>query len=194
VGALVRFFCFWAPARRAAGHDEIGSEEVYRDIPADLRALVEPVAADHGFELVDAEVQRGRPGLVRITVDTPRGDGRVPVDALAALSREIETQLDAADWMEGSYRLELASPGLDRVLGREKDFAAACASGCEVKIQTRRPQNGRRRFKGVLVGFEEGTVRLRSDGEEFAIPFDDIEKANTIYKFTSADFKARANK
>jgi ribosome maturation factor RimP len=167
---------------------------VYRDIPADLRALVEPVVADHGYELVDAEVQRGRPGMLRITVDSPSGDGRIPVGALADLSREIETQLDAADWMEGSYRLELASPGLDRVLGREKDFAAACATGCEVRIRTRRPQDGRRRFKGVLVGFEEGTVRLQSDGEELEIRFEDIEKANTIYKFTSADFKARANK
>ena len=110
------------------------------------------------------------------------------------MSREIETQLDAADWMDGSYRLELASPGLDRVLGREKDFAVACANGSEVKIRTRRPLDGRRRFKGVLVGFEDATVRLECDGEEFAIPFDDIEKANTIYKFTSADFKDRAKK
>jgi ribosome maturation factor RimP len=167
---------------------------VYRDIPADLRALVEPIAADHGFELVDAELQRGHPGMLRVTVDSATGDGRVPVDALARLSREIETQLDAADWMESSYRLELTSPGLDRVLGREKDFAAACASGSEVKIQTRRPQDGRRRFTGVLVGFEAGTVRLQVDGSEFAIPFDEIEKANTVYKFTSADFKERAKK
>lgn len=167
---------------------------MYRDIPADLRGLVEPIALDHGYELVDAEVQRGRPGMLRITVDNPSGDGRVPVDSLAVLSREIETQLDAADWMEGSYRLELASPGLDRVLGREKDFEAACATGSEVKIRTRRSHDGRRRFTGVLVGFDEGTVRLRSDGEEFAIRFDDIEKANTVYKFTSADFKERAKK
>lgn len=167
---------------------------MYRDIPAEVRGLIEPIAADHGFELVDAEMQRGHPGMLRITVDNPTGDGRVPVDALARLSREIETQFDAADWMEGSYRLELTSPGLDRVLGREKDFAAACASRSEVKIQTRRPQDGRRRFKGVLVGFEAGTVRIQSDGQEFAIPFDEIEKANTVYKFTSADFKERAKK
>ena len=167
---------------------------MYRDIPADLQALIEPIAAEHGFELVDVEVQRGHPGMLRITVDNPNGDGRVPVGGLARLSREIETQLDAADWMESSYRLELASPGLDRVLSREKDFAAACASGSEVKIRIRRPQDGRRRFTGVLVGFEAGMVRLQSDGGEFAIAFDDIEQANTVYKFTSADFKERAKK
>jgi ribosome maturation factor RimP len=167
---------------------------VYRDIPADLLALVEPIAADYGFELVDAELQRGQPGLVRITVDNSDGDGRVPVDSLATLSREIETQLDAAEWMVDSYRLELTSPGLDRVLGREKDFSAACADGSEVKIKTRRSLDGRRRFTGVLIAFEARTVRLASDSGELSIPFDEIEKANTVYKFTSADFKERAKK
>ena len=169
---------------------------MYRDIPEDLRALVEPIAADHGCELVDAEVQRGHPGLLRITVDNESGDGRVEVGALARLSREIETQLDAADWMNGSYRLELASPGLDRVLGREKDFVEACRIGSEVKIRIRHAQEGRRRFTGVLVDFDtkSETVRLRGDGQEFVIPFGDIEKANTVYKFTSADFKDRAKK
>ena len=110
------------------------------------------------------------------------------------MSREIETQLDAADWMTGSYRLELTSPGLDRVLSREKDFALACENGSEVRIRTRRPLEGRRRFTGVLIAFAAGTVRLQSDGSELSIPFDEIEKANIVYKFTSADFKGRAKK
>lgn len=169
---------------------------MYRDIPADLRALVEPIVADHGCELVDAEIQRGHPGLLRITVDNPSGDGRVAVGALARLSREVETQLDAANWMEGSYRLELASPGLDRVLGREKDFVAACATSSEVKIRTKRPYDGRRRFTGVLEAFDpqSGTVRLRCDGQPVELEFGEIEKANTVYKFTSADFKETAKK
>jgi len=129
-------------------------------------------------------------------IDSASGDGGVPVGGLARLSREIETQLDAVDWMAGSYRLELTSPGLDRVLSREKDFALACENGSEVKIRTRRPLEGRRRFTGVLIAFaaETGTVRLTIDGTELSIPFDEIEKANIIYKFTSADFKERAKK
>ena len=195
MGALVRFFCFWPLVRngRGSGADHTGAQEVYRDIPADVRALVEPIAADHGFELVDAEMQRGRPGMLRITVDNPTGDGRVPVDALAGLSREIETQLDAADWMEGSYRLELTSPGLDRVLAREKDFAAAC--GQEVKIQTRRPlplgEVSRRRFKGLLVDFRENVAIVEVDGKRVKIPFDEVEKANSFYPFSSEDFSGK---
>ena len=73
---------------------------MYRDIPEELRALIEPVVEDSGLELVDATITRGRPPwLLRITIDTPEGDGRVPVERCAAVSREVETHLDAADAM-----------------------------------------------------------------------------------------------
>ena len=167
---------------------------MYADIPADLLALVEPIVEDHGLEVVDIEIQQGHPGMLRLTIDNDTGDGRVPVDALVGLSREVETQLDAADWMSGGYRLEVSSPGLDRALSREKDFAAVCGMGRQVKVRTRRPMEGRRKFSGELVAFEDGNVRLASDGVEVVIPFGEIEKANAVYKFTSADFKGRANK
>ena len=165
---------------------------MYRDIPAELKAMIEPVCLDHGCELVDAAVRRGGPGLLRVTIDSERGDGQVPVDTLARLSREIETQLDASDWMGGEYNLEVSSPGLDRVLGREKDFRAAMASGSEVKLQTKQPLDGRRKFTGVLVGFEGSVARLRASDCEVDIHFDQIEKANTVYRFTRDDFKGRA--
>ena len=93
---------------------------------------------------------------------------------------------DAADAVSAEYRLEVSSPGLDRPLAREKDFRAAC--GSEVRIETHRPLAGRRRFRGQLITFEEGVARLTVDGCEVGIPFADVAKANTIYKFTRADF------
>ena len=45
-----------------------------------------------------------------------------------------------------------------------------------------------------MKAFRDGTVHIESDGAEYAIAFDEIEKANTVYKFTSADFKERAKK
>lgn len=160
---------------------------MYRDIPEPLRALVEPVVADHGFELVLADVLRGPSGsVVRIVIDTCAGDGRVGIDECARVSREIETCLDAGDAVRPPYTLEVSSPGLDRVLGREKDFAAAC--GTEVKIETRRPIEGRRRFRGELVAFEAGRVHVRVDGKPFEIAFDDVAKANQVYQFSTADF------
>ena len=160
---------------------------MYRDIPEDLRSLVEPVVESSGLELVDLRVTRGRrPWLLRVTVDTCQGDGRISVDRCADISREIGTELDAADAVPVEYRLEVSSPGLDRVLAREKDFAAAC--GSEVSIETRGPSDGRRRFRGRLVGFEKSIARLTVDGRDVSIPFAEVAKANTVYKFTRADF------
>lgn len=163
---------------------------MYRDIPEDLRILIEPVVEDAGLELVDVMITRGRPPwLLRITIDTRKADGRVNVDRCAEVSREIEVQLDAVEAIPNAYRLEVSSPGLDRVLAREKDFSAAC--GSEVRIETRRPLDGRRRFRGVLVSFDDGTAKLCVDGREVGIPFAEVAKANAIYDFTPADFSGR---
>jgi len=149
--------------------------------------LAEPVVTEHGCELVDVDVARNRgTGLLRITVDSPSGDGRVPIERCVSISREVETLLDAADSMPEAYQLEVSSPGLDRVLGREKDFVAAV--GQEVKLRTRSPIEGRKRFRGRLVSVESGALKMDVDGEEASIPVDEVEKANTIYEFTSADF------
>jgi ribosome maturation factor RimP len=163
---------------------------VYRDIPEEMRALIEPVIEDAGFELVDVLLTRGRqPWMLRITIDTPRGDGRVAVERCAEVSREIETHLDATDAMSAPYRLEVSSPGLDRPLSREKDFVAAC--GSEVRVETKLPLDGRRRFRGLLVSFENGVARIAVDGIDVDIPFESVGKAKTIYQFTRDDFAGR---
>jgi ribosome maturation factor RimP len=160
---------------------------VYRDIPEELRVLIEPVLREHDLELIDLDLVKGRaPWLVRLTVDTPACDGRVTVDRCAGVSREVGTQLEVSDAIPVSYRLEVSSPGLDRRLGREKDFAKAC--GSEVQIETRRPLDGRRRFRGRLLGFENGVARVTVDGSEVEIPFAEVAKANTVYPFTPSDF------
>jgi ribosome maturation factor RimP len=166
---------------------------VYRDIPEEMRALIEPIVDEYGLELVDADLKRGRaPWTLRVIVDTPEGDGRVPVEECARVSREIGSHLDAADLIPARYSLEVSSPGLDRVLAREKDFAAAC--GREVKIETRAPLGGRRRFRGRLVGFDHGVARLLVDGEEVEIAFVDVARANAVYEFTREDFARRASR
>jgi ribosome maturation factor RimP len=160
---------------------------MYRDIPQQLRELVEPIVVGHGLELVDAELRSGPGGVVvRVVVDTPEGDGRVAIERCADVSREIGTGLDADEGFARGYRLEVTSPGLDRLLAREKDFAAAC--GAEVKIETRRPLDGRRHFRGELLSFEEGVARVRVDGAEHAVPFDEVARARQVYHFTPADF------
>jgi ribosome maturation factor RimP len=154
-----------------------------------MRTLIEPIVQDHGLELLDVERHQGRaPWRVRVVIDSPAGDGRVPVDRCAAVSREIAANLDATDAIPVAYQLEVTSPGLDRALTREKDFAAACGSA--VKLETRRPIDGRRRFRGELIGFADGTATVAVDGEPVAVPFAEIARARIVYQFTRADFAA----
>jgi ribosome maturation factor RimP len=164
---------------------------VYRDIPEELRAVIEPIVDEAGFELVDAQLARGgKPWTLKITIDTPKCDGRVPVDSCAVVSRELGSQLDVADTIKANYRLEVSSPGLNRPLTREKDFASAC--GREVQIETRQPISGRRRFRGVLVRFEENVAAIEVDGNEVEISFADVSKAKAVYEFSRTDFVGRA--
>ncbi len=164
---------------------------MYRDIPEELRSLIEPVVEDAGLELVDVMLRRGSPPwLLRVTVDTTSGDGRVPLDRCALVSREVATQLDVADAIESSYQLEVSSPGLNRVLAREVDFSRAV--GSEVAIETRRPLEGRRRFRGRLLALDGEAVSVAVDGTEFRIPFSEVAKAKTLDEFSSADFTGDA--
>jgi len=168
---------------------ETGSSEacVYRDIPEDLRLLIEPIVAEQDCELVDVDIRpHSSDGMIRITIDNTAGDGRVPIACCAEVSREIAVQLDTVDFMPGKYRLEVTSPGLDRILAREKDFESAC--GSEVKLKTRRPIGERRRFKGMMVDFRDGVAVLEIDGNEVKIPFEEVEKANSLYQFSRDDF------
>ncbi len=152
--------------------------------------LIEPVVNEAGFELVDVQRARGgKPWTLKITIDTPEWDGRVSVAHCAAISRELGSQLDVSDTIEANYRLEVSSPGLDRLLAREKDFASAC--GREVHIETRQPISGRRRFRGVLLRFEAGVAAIEVDGNEVEISFAEVSKAKTVYQFSRADFVGR---
>jgi ribosome maturation factor RimP len=156
-----------------------------------MRELIEPIVTAHGLELVDVEQHQGRPPWrVRVIVDTPQGDGRVEIERCAAISREIGANLDAADAIAVAYHLEVSSPGFDRVLAREKDFERAL--GSEVKIETRAPIAGRRRFKGTLTAFAGGEASVAVDGRDYRIAFAEVARANKIHQFTRADFSGAA--
>jgi ribosome maturation factor RimP len=154
---------------------------MYRDIPDALRELLEPIVRDHGQELVDAILALGRERRLRVIVDTPEGDGKVDVDACARVAREIGHAIDATGLIDGSYELEVGSPGVDRPLAREIDFERAV--GRRVSIETREPRCGRRRFKGPLVAFEAGRARIDSPSGATEIPFAEIARAKSFFPF-----------
>lgn len=135
-------------------------------IAAEIAAIVEPVLADLGFRLVRVKIQGdGRDRIVQLMAERP--DGSITVDDCETISKGISPVLDVADPISGAYRLEVSSPGIDRPLVRPSDFEDW--SGHEAKIELKEPVDGRKRFKGILEGFEDGEVRIKADTGEQGI-------------------------
>ena len=136
-------------------------------VAADIASIVEPVLEDLGFRLVRVKVQGGGTADRIVQLMTERPDGSITIDDCEAISKSISPVLDVADPISGTYRLEISSPGIDRPLVRPSDFEDW--SGHEARIELTEPVGGRKRFKGVLEGFEDGEVRIQADTGEHGI-------------------------
>ncbi len=87
--------------------------------------------------------------------------------------------LDVEDPISGAYDLEVSSPGIDRPLTRRDDFVRF--AGFEAKLETDRLLEGRRRFRGRLIGVDDDDViKLRADDVEYAVPFGAVTKAKLV--------------
>lgn len=126
---------------------------------ADIANIAEPVLEGLGFRLVRVSVSGGDNRVVQIMAERP--DGTITIDDCETISKNLSPVLDVADPIHGHYRLEVSSPGIDRPLVRPSDFEDW--SGHVARIELREPVDGRRRFKGVLEGFEDGEVRVAVD-------------------------------
>jgi ribosome maturation factor RimP len=147
---------------------------------AELRALIEPAVRVLGFELVGVEFFHGKSAVLRLYIDHPNG---VSVDDCQAVSYQVSGILDVEDPIRGQYSLEVSSPGLDRPLFHERDFERF--RGCEVDVRLVTPLNGRRRFRGVLGGLQDGLVVLQMDDEELVVALDEIDQARLVPDYKS---------
>jgi ribosome maturation factor RimP len=141
--------------------------------------LLDPVAEATGYEIVRLRLMGGEHAR-RLQVMAERPDGEMVVEDCARLSRAISEVLDAVDPIKGEYLLEVSSPGVDRPLTRIKDFEAY--EGYEARVELDRVAEGRKRFKGVLVGVEDDNVAIDLEGEEHTalIPFSWIVEAKLV--------------
>ena len=139
--------------------------------------LIEPTLHDMGFELVRVLMSGGQRPTLQVMVE--RSDqGPVTLDQCAEVSHAISALLDVADPLPGAYRLEVTSPGLDRPLVRRADYERF--AGFEARLETELPLEGRRRFRGRLLGIADDQVRLALPEGETSIPFGAIKKAKLV--------------
>jgi ribosome maturation factor RimP len=144
----------------------------------DLAELIEKTVSGLGFELVDIERSaRGR--VLRVFIDKEDKAGGVDVEDCAQVSQQLSRVLTVEN--VDYDRLEISSPGLDRVLKKPADFVRF--AGSEINLRLRLAVNGRRNFNGVLQGLRDGRIRLSIDTGELELDLGDIDKARLAPKF-----------
>lgn len=141
--------------------------------------LLEPILDERGYELVDVEyLSKHGKWILRIYIDK---NGGITIDDCAQVSGELGDSLDIKEVIRHEYVLEVSSPGVNRPLKKEKDFARAI--GQKIKVTMSAPINGRRNFKGYLRAFQDQTLDLEIEGKRTSLPWQEIEKANLVYEF-----------
>lgn len=143
-----------------------------------IAELIEPSLEGMGYELVRVLMQGRQKPTLQIMAERKDGKG-MTVEDCADISRQISALLDVEDPIEGEYSLEVSSPGIDRPLTRPKDYENY--AGFEAKLETSEPIEGRKRFRGKLLGLDEhGCVKLSAEGTEWVVPLTSVRTAKLV--------------
>ena len=143
------------------------------DIAKEVAREIGGILSQEGYELVHVEYLRGhRPLLLRVLVDK---EGGVTVDDCQRISELISPVLDASSLLTSRYVLEVSSPGFDRPLTKQEDFARF--AGQPVKVKTHAAISGNRVFRGTMRGLNGSDLVLDVDGSRVEIPVSEIAAA-----------------
>jgi ribosome maturation factor RimP len=149
---------------------------------ARVAALADPVLASLGYRLVRVRISGFAGCTVQIMAERP--DGTMAIEDCEAVSRALSPVLDVADPVEGSYHLEISSPGIDRPLVRRSDFDRYAGYVAQVEMQV--PIDGRRRFRGELIGSEGEYAHIHrndaatNENPDVLLRIDDIMEAKLV--------------
>jgi ribosome maturation factor RimP len=144
----------------------------------DVHEILERTITGLGYELVDVERSpHGR--VLRVFIDKPDKPRGVDIDDCALVSNQLSRVLmvENVDY----ERLEVSSPGIDRPLKKESDFARF--AGSQITLKLRLPLNGRRNFSGTLQGVQAGKVRVQTDAGDIELDLVNIDKARVVPNF-----------
>ena len=142
-----------------------------------IAQTIDPSLEAMGYRLVRVVITSGRRPTLQIMAE--RLDDRpMTLDDCAQISHNVSALLDVADPIAGAYMLEVSSPGIDRPLVRSQDYDRF--SGFEAKIELSRPIDGRKRFRGRLLGTARGNVRLATEEGETELPLDTVARAKLV--------------
>ena len=142
-----------------------------------IEALIAPSLEAMGYRLVRVAFMGGRNAVLQVMAE--RADLKpMSMNDCSEITHTVSALLDVADPIEHAYVLEVTSPGIDRPLVRREDYERF--RGFEAKVELARPQDGRRRFRGRILGLAEDRVRLSLGAEEIELPFAQIQRAKLV--------------
>lgn len=154
--------------------------KMQKNTTAAARELLEPHIHELGYELWDSEyVKEGSEWYLRITIDKPEG---IFIDDCEKVHRVIDPILDEADLIEGAYRLEVSSPGIERELRTDRHFISSIGKEITLKLFT--AYKGVKILRGFLRSYEEGIIILSvSDSDSIRIERTAVSRANIYYNY-----------
>ena len=121
-----------------------------------MESLTAEILADTDYELVDVEYVKERDWYLRIFVDKAGG---IDLDDCQTISEKLGAKLDEVSIINGAYILEVSSPGIDRILKKDKDFIREAGKIVDVTLYA--PIDGKKIFVGELEGRDEKFLRLK---------------------------------
>ena len=142
-----------------------------------VQRLLEPTVAALGYELLGVEyLSQGKHSRLRLFIDGPNGIG---LEDCSKVSHQVSGVLDVEDPIKGQYSLEVSSPGLDRPLFTPAHFERFI--GQKVKLRSKLPVNGQRKFTGVIRAVEHEDIYISMENdEELKIACHEIDQANLV--------------
>jgi len=148
-------------------------------LEASIRTLVEPILAEHQLELVELACRpQGRQWLVRLLVDRVGG---VTIQHCARVNQLIGDALEQANLIEGSYAVEVSSPGLDRPLVKQRDFERAL--GDQVRVEVTEEPPAASALEGMVLAVQPEAVVLKTSSGNVTIPFSTIRMAKKVLRW-----------
>lgn len=148
-----------------------------KNTSAVIDELVGPIVVALKLELWGCElVRQGKYSLIRIYIDRESG---VDISDCEKVSRQVSAVFDVEEPITEEYTLEVSSPGLERPLFRLEQFRKYV--GSVIQLRMKKPQDGRKKFKGDLVRVDDNRIVLSLDGDEVDFQHTDIDKANLVF-------------
>lgn len=144
-----------------------------------VEELLTPTVESLGCSVWGVEfLSQGKHSKLRVYIDK---EGGVDVDDCAAVSRHVSDILDVEEVITSAYTLEVSSPGMDRILFKESQFAESVGEQVDVRLNF--PFEGRKKIVGLLAGLQDSMAVVRVEEDEYLLPLENIQKARVIPVF-----------